>query len=159
MTVGIAWQRGISLGTKSTFKKNIAQFKLSECPESPGIYIFARKFDDVLEPIYIGKATNLRSRLKTQFNNYRLMEALANEKSGDRVLLLGTIKSSAPDAIRKKIRIAERTHIEHALTAGYPLINVQLTKGAVDMVHVEGKKAHSHPFPRVMFAKAQKGRS
>jgi hypothetical protein len=154
MTVSISWQSGITLGTKATFKKNIASFDLSDCPDSPGIYIFARKFGKrLLVPIYIGKGRNLRKRLKTQFNNYKLMEALANEKSGERVLILGIIKSNSADLTAKKLRLAERVHITHALTAGYPLINIQLTKGTSDIVEVIGKRARNHPFPRVMLSK------
>jgi hypothetical protein len=154
LTVEITWHPAISLGTKATFKKRITDFDLSDCPEKPGLYIFARRFGSgVLQPVYIGKGENLRSRLKTQFNNHKLIEALLNEKSGERVLLLGEVKGSAPVALKKKLRLAERTHIEHALTAGYRLINVQLTKGQVDSVEVLGARPHTHPFPRIMLSK------
>jgi len=154
MTVGITWHGAIPLGTKATFITRIANFDLDRCPEAAGIYIFARRFGKTLQPIYIGKGANLRRRLKTQFNNLKLIQAIAKEKAGDRVLLLGTIKAQAPGAIRKKLRLAERTHVEHALTAGYPIVNVQLTKGPIDVVSIIGKKAQNHPFPRVMLSKA-----
>ena len=38
----------------------------NEIPESPGVYIFKDKYD---EPIYIGKAKNLRNRVVTYFNS------------------------------------------------------------------------------------------
>src|SRR5580704_7634831 len=133
MTVEISWRPPVVLGPKATFKRRLSQFDVRNCPEEPGLYIFARKFGKkLIEPIYIGKATNIRRRLKFQFNNYRLIEALNSGKAGDRILLIGTIRSKADGVIRKKLTLAERTHIEHALTAGYPLINVQMTKGPID---------------------------
>ena len=38
----------------------------NEIPASPGVYIFKDKYD---EPIYIGKAKNLRNRVVTYFNS------------------------------------------------------------------------------------------
>ena len=153
MNVGISWHRPIKLGTKATFAKKVSEFSLEDVPTSAGIYVFARKFGKNLAPIYIGKALNLRSRMKTQFNNHKLVAALTNEKSGDRVLLFGIIESGSEDLLKKKIKLAERTHIEHALTAGYRLINVQLTKGPINSVETSGVKPQNHPFPHVMLSK------
>jgi len=154
MTVEISWQTPVPLGSKSTFMKRIEDFDLGDCPDAPGIYIFARRFGKkILVPIYIGKGTSLRKRLKTQFNNHKLIQALANEKSGERVLMFGTIKAGTSGSIAKKIRLSERAHIEHALSAGHPLINIQLTKKPTSEIKVVGKKSHNHPFPRVMLAR------
>jgi hypothetical protein len=154
MTVAITWHNKVLLGTKANFLKRVGDFDFSLCPDKPGVYVFARKFGKtLLIPIYIGKATNIRKRLKTQFNNHKLMQALASEKSGERVLLFGTIDSKSSSAIAKKLSLAERTHVAHALTAGYPLVNVQLTKGKVDIVRTSGTKSHNHPFPHIMLSK------
>lgn len=158
MTVKIAWQKPISLGTKATFTKNLENFDFGACPDEPGIYIFARKFGrKTLVPIYIGKAgsNGLRRRLKGQLNNYKLIEALTNEKAGERVLLIGTIKSSSPQLIAKKTTLAERAHVEQALTAGHPLINIQLTKQPAHKIEIVGKKSHNHPFPRLMLHRSR----
>ena len=153
MDVGIVWQDHIELGSKSSFIKKLGEFDLGRIPTSPGIYIFARKFGNNLAPIYIGKATNLRSRVKTQLNNHRLLDAIANEKSGDRVLLLGIIKSNSENLLAKKLNLAERTHIDHALTAGFEIVNVQLTKGPINTIRTLGTKRQNHPFPHVMLSK------
>ena len=41
------------------------KINLNEIPNKPGIYIFK---DDYDEPIYVGKAKNLRKRVPSYFN-------------------------------------------------------------------------------------------
>lgn len=158
MVVKILWQKPIPLGTKATFAKKLQNFDFATLPDEPGIYIFARKFaKKTLVPIYIGKAgsNGLRRRLKGQFNNYKLIEALKNEKSGERILLIGTIKGNSQKLIEKKTTLAEHAHVEQALTAGHPLINIQLTKRPAHRIEIVGQKSHNHPFPRVMLHRSR----
>lgn len=158
MVVKISWQKPLVLGTKATFARRLQNFDFDVIPEEPGIYIFARKFaKKTLVPIYIGKAgsNGLRRRLKGQFNNYKLIEALKNEKAGERVLLIGTIKGHSKKLIEKKTTLAEHAHVEQALTAGHPLINIQLTKRPAHRIEIVGQKTHTHPFPRLMLHRSR----
>ena len=45
-------------------------------PKSAGIYVFYRKHGSSFEVFYVGKALNLRSRLKGQINNLKLMNSI-----------------------------------------------------------------------------------
>lgn len=74
------------------------------------------------------------------------MKALAEEKTGNRVLLLGRIKLQPGQKLKKALDVAEQAHIEHALTAGFPLVNVQGTKTKRHEVVVHGSKSRKHPF-------------
>lgn len=151
MRVQIAWDKAVNLGPKAKFLDNL-ESAVDGLPDDPGIYVFARQFGKTLIPIYIGQASNgLRGRLKLQFNNFKLMKALANEKTGNRVLLLGRIKMLPGQQLKKVLKVAEQAHIEHALTAGFPLVNIQGTKTKRHEVVVYGPKSHKHPFPSLMY--------
>lgn len=151
MTVQVAWDKPIVLGPKAKFLDNL-EILVDNLPDDPGIYVFAREYAGTLIPIYIGQASNgLRGRLKQQFNNLKLMKALADERNGNRVLLLGRLKPQQGQQLKKALKIAERAHIEHALTAGFPLVNIMGTKTKRHEVVVSGPKSHKHPFPGLMY--------
>jgi hypothetical protein len=137
-------------------------------PTDAGIYVFARKFGDSYSPIYIGKAQNLRSRLKAQFRSLPLMVKVKNWNqvdaenaslavSGKRVLFVATLaKPTASASITKALGISERALIEHALTEGYNIVNIQMTKTKYDEVASTGCKGTTSFSPRSMLVKAQK---
>lgn len=50
--------------------------------DSPGVYIFARIYGENVEPLYIGRASNLKRRIDQQFNNTRLMKGIENSPKG-----------------------------------------------------------------------------
>ncbi len=151
LSVKVAWDKTIILGPKAKFQEQFTKM-VDTLPDEPGIYVFARKFANTVVPIYIGQASNgLRVRLKQQANNLKLMTAIASEKNGDRVLLLGLVKLAQGQQLKSALKVAEQAHIEHALTDGHALINIQGTKTKRHEVNVAGAMAHSHPFPRTMY--------
>ena len=154
MRVFLQWDKAINLGPKAKFIKNL-EARIPTLPSVPGIYVFARRYKSTISPIYVGKASNLRGRVKTQSNNRRLMDAVRTEKNGDRVLLIGRIKTQPGQQLGKVLKIAEQTHIEQAMTAGSPLVNIQGTKTKRHEVSISGRKSHQHPFPRLMFLAIQ----
>jgi len=148
--VQVEWDKAVNLGSKATFIKSL-ETRIATLPAVAGIYVFARSYGTAIIPIYIGKASNLRSRIKTQSNNRRLMDATRTEKNGDRILLIGRVKTLPGQNLQRVLEIAERTHIENAMTAGFPLINIQGTKTRRHEVVIQGRKARRHPFPRLMY--------
>jgi hypothetical protein len=157
LSVNLSWDKAISLGTRKTFEKK-CNAVIDDLPDDPGIYVFARKFGKALIPIYIGQASNgLRARLKQQFDSVKLMNAVKAEKTGGRVLLLGRVKLLKNQKLADVLNVAEKAHIEHALTAGYPLVNIKGTKTKRHSVLVAGPKAQNHPFPRLMYLAVKNG--
>jgi hypothetical protein len=161
MTVKIKWAKAVSLGPKAGFLDRLTRNSeqiLETIPDEPGIYVFARKFGSIIEPMYVGRALNLRLRIKTQFNNLKLMGAIGKPKSlnGVRVLLVGAIKKQPGLKLSEAIKVAEQGHIEHALTAGCPLLNIQGTRTLKHAIEVVPPKAQNHPFPGLMYLTAHK---
>jgi hypothetical protein len=154
MNVFVEWGTVIALGPKAKFVsevQNTLEVLLSKILETPGIYVFARRFDKTITPIYVGKALNLKNRIKQQFNNLRLMSAIQDGPSGEIVLLVGQVTPATESKIKRALKIAERTHIEQAMTAGHELLNIQGTRSKHDVVEIKGTKSHTHPFPRTMY--------
>jgi hypothetical protein len=92
MILNIEWSRPIRLedGADSGL---IYTINLEKLPKLPGIYIFGRTWGRNFEALYVGKANDLRSRVKGQLNNVRLMQHVKKSKSGNRVLFIGVTKA------------------------------------------------------------------
>lgn len=150
MKVKLEWDKAINLGPKAKFIKNLEE-TIPKLPLDVGIYVFARRYKSTISPIYVGKALNLRKRVQTQSNNRRLMDAVRTEKNGDRFLLIGRIKTQPGQQLGKVLKIAEQTHIEQAMTAGFPLVNILGTRTRRHEVVIAGRKSRQHPFPRLMY--------
>ena len=97
-------------------------------PERPGVYIFGRTHGAAFEALYVGKAASLRSRVKQQFNNVRLMQHVRNAKNGDRVLLLGVFVPQPGQQADKCLPIMEHALIRHYLERDDDLVNVHGTR-------------------------------
>ncbi len=154
MRIEVKWlgKLTISKGSRGFFD-SIKHFNFEQIPAAAaGIYVFARQHGNMIEPIYVGKAGNLRSRIKTQFNNLNLMTAVNNSKSGSRILLVGTIAALPNQTLGKILPIAERAHIRAALAAGYALVNKQGTKTKTHTIEIVGSKPHAFPFEREILA-------
>lgn len=142
-----------------------------DLPTQAGVYVFARKFGVNYSPIYIGKARNIRSRLKVQFKSLPLMVKVkhwnptnAQDPSlalnGNRVLFIGhLVRPNSIAKIESALRISERSLIEHALTEGHNLVNIQLTKTKYDEIVSHGAGATKSFAPRSMLVKAQKAKA
>lgn len=149
MRITVTWlpTRTISRGIGNFFE-NLRQFDLSSLPTGAGIYVFGRQHGSKIDPIYIGKAENLRSRIKGQLNNLDLMHALKGSKSGRRILLIGAVKTGKNQTLAKILPIAERAYIRAALAAGCPLVNKQGTKTKIHIIETVGRRPRNLPFER-----------
>ncbi|MGA8475088.1 MAG: hypothetical protein WB681_08480 [Candidatus Cybelea sp.] len=153
MKIAIMWlpTLTISPGARNFFE-NLGQFDFDGLPTDAGIYVFGRQHGAKIDPIYVGKAENLRSRIKGQRNNLRLMHALNESKSGKRILLIGTVKPSQNQTLAKILPIAERAHIRAALAAGCALVNKQGTKTKTHVIETVGRRSRNLPFERHILA-------
>ena len=111
---------------------------LDDITDGPGVYTFARIHGTSLAPLYIGKALDLRRRIKQQLNNLRLMKALENSRSGTRSLFCGEFIGKGGQSAKKAIAIVESALISTALVEGYELLNVQGTKTLVHSIKSSG---------------------
>ncbi len=167
MKIELEWTGPIKLKPVNTGGYNFEAIE-DDLPSEAGIYVFARKFGSSYSPIYIGKARNIRNRLKTQFRSLPLMVKVKNWNqtnaedasmalNGTRVLFIGNLlKPSAVAQIENALRITERSLIEHALTEGHNIVNIQMTRTKYDEIISNGVKATAAFAPRSMLVKAQR---
>lgn len=97
-------------------------------PKSPGVYVFYRKYGSNFQVFYVGKALNLRSRLKGQLNNLKLMNGIKSASNGARNLACGEIVLKPGQKAASAIRAAEKLLIRHFVDEGHELINIQGVK-------------------------------
>lgn len=85
-----------------------------------------------------GKATSLRSRIKQQLNNLRLMQAIDAAAIGPRMLICGTLNSRPGQRVSAVLNIVETALIAHLTEKGHQLINKLGTKLPVDVIAFDG---------------------
>jgi hypothetical protein len=151
----VDWSRVIPLrdGTKENL---IYVVDLAKLPQAAGVYIFGRRWGSDFEALYVGKAGDVRGRVKGQMNNLRLMQHLKNAKNGSRVVLAGKMITKQGQQRDKCIRLVERALIRYFLSEGHDLVNKQGTRLRRHEVTSAGK----HPkriMPGVMYLERAKG--
>lgn len=122
MEMHIEWNRFMRLKKDARLDYTI---ELKKLPKQPGIYIFGRRWSKSFEALYVGKALNIRRRVKGQLNNHKLMQHLKLAKEGRRVILTGTFKAKPGQNKEKCLKIIERGLIRYFLLLGDDLVNVQ----------------------------------
>jgi hypothetical protein len=149
MILNYEWGRPLQLRDGS--KENlIYTTTLNKLPAQSGIYIFGRRYGSGFEALYVGQATNIRSRVKTQFNNVRLMQHLRNAKAGKRVVLAGSFHAKPGQKLKKCMDLAELALIRHFLSEGHDLVN----KHGVLLRRHEVESSGPYPkryFPRTVY--------
>lgn len=114
---------------------------LEAIPETAGVYVFCRKHGSSYDAIYVGKAEKLRSRIKQQLNNNKLMNVLARAGNGDRLLLVCEIATKQGQTYKKNIGIVEVALIEQFLWDGHSLVNDKGTKRPTHKISFSGNRA------------------
>ncbi len=111
----------------------------------PGVYMFARIFDGCVSPLYIGKAESIGVRAWQHFkSNTRLMNEIKKANSGQKVIILGEFSPKPGQSTKKCIALIERALIDHALTEGHKLLNVQGTRTPSHKVSFSGYLGARH---------------
>jgi hypothetical protein len=121
MDLHLDWLEPVNLA----FSKKAGQYELDldEIPENPGVYIFGRGHGNSIEALYVGRAENLRSRIKQQLNNHRLMRHLEEAKNGVRGIVIAKWRARPGQTPKKCLPLIERSLIRHFVLKGHDLVN------------------------------------
>ena len=111
MDIEIQWSRELPL--KRNSRSGLYEINLEKIPEVPGVYIFGRRHGAIFEALYVGKSADLRSRIKTQLNNHKLLTHVWNAKDGGRALMFGEFKAKPKQNHADCLRITEKALIRH----------------------------------------------
>jgi len=120
---------------------------LNKISESPGIYIFGRRNRNRFEALYVGKANNIRKRIKTQLNNHKLISHIWGAKTGPRVLMIGEIITKQGQKLDSCLHLAELTLIRHFIAEGHNLVNFHGTNFKYHELLSTGKHSRND-FPK-----------
>ncbi|GAA4805487.1 GIY-YIG nuclease family protein [Lysobacter hankyongensis] len=122
MQVNLVWHPSIKLPKKM----DGCDYEL--IPQAPGIYIFLRIYGEDAEALYVGKSENIRRRIKQQFNNRRLMDAIKDARNGERRLVFAEFAPKKGKMHKNALEITEETFISHYLALGHGLVNIKGTR-------------------------------
>jgi hypothetical protein len=155
MKLSVDWTRPVALkdGTRQNL---IYTTDMGKLPTFSGIYILGRRWGDQFEALYVGKANQIRGRLKGQLNNLRLMQHLKNAKMGKRIVLCGRVVTRPGQRLSKCMILVERALIRYFLSEGHDLVNKQGTRLRRHEITSAGK----HPkrfIPCLMYMEKGKG--
>lgn len=115
----LAWQKPINLPNGK------GDPVLDDVPKKSGVYVFFRQHGNAVQVFYVGKALNLRSRIKTQLNNHNLMTAISRARNGARKLVWAELVLRQGQVLELALRAAEKLMIRHFVESGQPIHNVQ----------------------------------
>lgn len=155
MKLFVEWMRPVPM--KGATRENlIYSVILDKLPTGSGVYVFGRRWGRRFEALYVGKATNIRGRVKSQLNNLRLMQHLKNAQAGRRIVLAGCIITKPGQQLGRCLPPIERALIRYFLSEGHDLVNKQGTRLRRHEVSSSGR----HPkgfIPRLMYIEKGKG--
>ena len=155
MQLNIEWSRPIPLRDAREVNM-IYDLDLNKVSTGSGVYVFGRCWGKQFEALYVGKATNLRSRIKGHLNNLRLMQHLRNAKNGKRIVLPGRLRTKPGQRRDKCLVLAERALIRYFLFEAHDLVNKQGTRLRRHELLSTGR----HPkrfFPSTLFLERARG--
>ena len=124
MQIQIDWRRPMILeeGPQGAPHYSV---NLDRVPEIGGIYVFARRWGNGFEALYVGQGTRLQTRIAQQFNNLRLMSHIQRARTGDRLLFLGEVITRPGQRMATCLNLVERSLIRYFLSEGHDLVNRQ----------------------------------
>jgi hypothetical protein len=149
------WHPAVNLvdGSKVRLTYTLGDFEA--LPDEPGAYAFARIFGKKVVPLYVGEATSIRKRIRQHLEkNVRLVNGVKGSGNGKKVVMFCTIKTKSEARRKALLRVLQRGLIEHALSEGHKLLNVQLTKLSVHSIAFTGNRLSEQLAPRKMFVRS-----
>lgn len=152
MRIALKWGKPLLLKDGSKLNQIYFCPGLEGLPRKPGVYVFARKFGRKVYPLYVGQASRLRGRIEGQFNNLRLMMAIKNAQTGNRILLVARLQLQRGQQMSKVLDIVESALIKNSLAQGHDLLNQQGTKTKVHVIRSQGNSSSRQIAPLTMFA-------
>lgn len=156
MKLSVEWGRPLALKDGSS-QNLIYVVDLNKIPETPGAYVFGRRWGNNIEALYVGKATNIRHRVRSQFNNLRLMQHLKHARIGGRVLLVGEAITRPGQKTEKVVTLLECVLVRHFLAEGHDLVNklgVRIRRHEVESTGHQPRKF----IPGIMFLEKGAGK-
>jgi hypothetical protein len=123
MDLHIKWHKALFLKDADNSQPAMYSVKLERIPDCSGIYIFFRSYGKSKEALYIGKAKNLRRRIKQQLNNLRLMKSINNASKGYRMLVIGEFTSRGNRPLEPSLKRIESLLIRHYVEKNHNLLN------------------------------------
>jgi hypothetical protein len=133
MKLALQWYKPLALKIDKD-GNGIYTVTLGDIPTVPGIYLFLRTHGRKSEVLYVGKADQLRLRIKQQLNNLKLMKGIERAATGKRLLAFAKFIPKQAQQQTKALRRIETAYIRHYLADGHKLINKQGTKIAKDTI-------------------------
>lgn len=121
MKLQLDWSRPVQM---RRVRGSIYSLDLERIPDTAGVYVFGRRYGDDFEALYVGKARNVRRRVKGQLNNLRLMSHVRDAKIGHRIVLVGSVITKPGQQIEQCLTLAERSLIRYFLSDGHDLVNI-----------------------------------
>ncbi len=137
MKISVHWHPPVHL--KSIRKGVGYELDLEAVPACAGVYVFARTWGDGFEALYVGKANNIRSRLRQHLNNLRLMNHITSAALGKRVVITGAFEAKQGQRAASCLPLVERALIRHFLSEGHDLVNVHGRRLWQHQITMEGQ--------------------
>lgn len=152
MNFNATWAQPIDLVDGTSLGLTYYVKEITQIPENPGAYVFARVHSGKVTPLYIGESANLRKRIDQHFKkNVRLMNSLKKAPSGKLVFLYCTIRTNSDKRRDAMLALLQKALIEHALSEGHQLLNLQLTKTPFHTISFTGNRSSEQVAPRLMY--------
>ncbi len=141
MEINIKWHHPLSLvdGSNEDLILNIED--IYNVYDGPGVYMFCRKYGLSIQPLYIGKSSNVQNRIRNHLNSVKMMKGIQNARKGEKVLIVGEFVAKTNQQPDRAISIVEASLIEHALLEGCELLNEAGTKRPTHQINFNGFKA------------------
>lgn len=140
MLLSAKWHKEIKL-TPSKELNSLFDFDLERFPNRPGIYLFIRSYGKgIHEPIYVGRALNLKARMKAHQNNLKLMLGVRNSGNGSKAIIFCDIISKQGQRMDRVLQKMEIAIIDHCLTKGFELLNVHGAREKYDTIEFKGNR-------------------
>jgi hypothetical protein len=133
MELALQWYKPLPLKIDND-GGGIYTVSLDNIPTVPGIYFFLRTHGNKSEVLYVGKADQLRLRVKQQLNNLKLMKGIERAATGKRLLAFAKFIPKQAQQQKKALKRMETAYIRHYLADGHKLINIQGTKIKKDSI-------------------------
>ncbi len=159
VNINARWSKPIELLDGSAQNAIYRISDIDRLPETPGVYLFARRHGANVVPLYIGETANLKKRLEQHLNDIKVMKGIENAPGGKRLYLYAQVKTKRGQKIERVLDILQRALVEHALSVGHELLNIQLTRTKLNTINFEGNRTSQKLFTRKMLSQESRQRT
>ena len=117
---------------------------VDKIPTESGIYIFGRRWNEDFEALYVGRANRLRSRVRTQLNNARLMNHVktigkGRPVAGYRAVYVGVFEGTQGQQWSRCGPVIEKGLIRYFISEEHRLANLHGTQIRTHQIISSGK--------------------